>query len=123
MNSWGHPIGQDAAVPACLSPPFLAERSKQGEVQVYDGRVAVALRRALESVTLADVDATRAEMAVALAQLVDAGSVPAARELRAVLADLAAVEDDQVRNFMAAVQTPGVAARLAATSVNGHGGH
>lgn len=72
-----------------------------------DGPVTAAVRLVLLEVGDAgSVDSARAQMALALARLVDTGSVPAARELRGVLEDLARIENADVLAFRTVVQTP-----------------
>jgi hypothetical protein len=71
-----------------------------------DGGVTTAVRLALIDIGLDSVARAEAAMAVALARLVDAGSVPAARELRPLLADLSLIEDEVMREFLASVRTP-----------------
>lgn len=83
-----------------------AEAVKAPPPGTPDGPVSAAVRAALAEVSFDTIGRAQAEMAVALARLVDAGSVPAARELRPLLADLALVEDPEHLEFLAAISTP-----------------
>ncbi len=78
---------------------------------VADGPVAAAIRAVLAEVGLDAVGTARGEMAVALARLVDAGSVPAARELRPLLGEIDLIEDVEAQQFLASVRTPGIGPR------------
>jgi hypothetical protein len=74
-----------------------------------DGPVTMTLRAALaaaQDVALPPIDGAYAALGLALAQAVDQGSVPAARELRAVLDVLAGRVDDDTAAFLRSVQTP-----------------
>ena len=72
-----------------------------------DGPVTAAVRTALDDLpTSGTVDGARAQMALSLAGMVDAGSVAAAHELRGVLSELSVIEDEDTAEFWRAVQTP-----------------
>lgn len=83
-----------------------AARAGAESVTPIEGPVTVAVRSVLAEVDVGALDAARGEMAIALAKLVDGGSVPAARELRGVLDDLALLDDEEVAIFRASIQTP-----------------
>jgi len=69
--------------------------------------VTAAVRLALEDDAIDAIDAARATLAIALARLVDdAGSVPAARELRGLLSDMVAMVDEDIAAFQRSIQTP-----------------
>lgn len=72
------------------------ERSEKAVVPKH-GAVTDAVVSALADIVDPEskVDAARGQVALALARLVDGGSVPAARELRGVLDDLEAVDEDE----------------------------
>ena len=73
-----------------------------------DGPVTTAVKAALAEVADFDgIDSARAELAIALSRLVDdAGSVPAARELRGLLGDMGAMVDEDIAAFQRSIQTP-----------------
>ena len=88
-----------------------AARARSGaavpSVTLEGGRVTEAVADLLLQLGhCAGVDGARAEVALAMARLVDAGSVPAARELRGVLDDLDAIEGEDVQAFRALIRTP-----------------
>lgn len=68
--------------------------------------MSAAVALLLVDMTPTGVDAARCALALALAGLVDGGSVPAAGQLRALLLDFAEVEGEDIAAFRRLVQTP-----------------
>lgn len=85
-----------------------ATQAQPPSTEVLEGPVAASVRTALTQLDLDDLDEARAQMALTLARLVDAGSVPAARELRAVLSDFTADVDAEFRSWVETIKTPTV---------------
>src|SRR5437870_3855737 len=81
--------------PAVASPP----------PEPVDGPVTAAVVEALAEISFDAVDGARASLAVALARLVDGGSVPAAAQLRGVLDDLGEFRDVETLEFLASIRT------------------
>lgn len=70
------------------------------------GPVESAVRTLLAELPTSGVDAARAALAIALAALVDSGSVPAGHELRGLLNEFDALEDEDIAAFRRSIQTP-----------------
>jgi hypothetical protein len=68
--------------------------------------VTAAVDAALQGFTPGTVDAARVSVALALAQLVDGGSVPAATQLRGVLDDLAVFDNREHLEFLEQIRVP-----------------
>lgn len=93
----------------CRKRASRAAAATATEMPPVDGPVTDAVRLLL--VEHNDVDGftrARSELAIAAARSVDAGSVPAMAQLRAVLDELEGVVDDEHEAFRASIQTPRV---------------
>jgi len=86
-----------------------------------EGPVTAAVSEALAECTFGAVDGARSALALALARLVDGGSVPAAAQLRGVLDDLGEIVDDDTREFLASIRTPVRAPSTQPVASNGVG--